>query len=114
MDLRLAGLVETLAPEFAELRSGTVVAVATDCLHSLPRADPYFVEQASRARLRLLSRAPKATHHGHPDRSDLSYQRLELAEEGALTSRLMDACRKSCGPLPTVEVDRILGTRAAR
>jgi hypothetical protein len=54
MDLALAGVTETLASEFAELRGSTVLAVVTERLRAIPHADATLVEQAARARLLFL------------------------------------------------------------
>jgi hypothetical protein len=109
MDLSLAGVAETLAGEFRQLRSSTVVAVVTECSHTLPRADPYFVEQAARARLQLLSRAQARRTRPVADPSGIACQRADLALEGELTARLMVACNDADGPLAQADVDRILG-----
>lgn len=56
MNLALARVAEELATEFAELRSSTVVAVVAVCAHGMPGAEPPVVEQAARARLRMVGK----------------------------------------------------------
>lgn len=110
MDLAFAAVAESLAVEFAELRGSTVVSVVTECAHSLPRADPYFVEQAARARLRLLTRIhARRTVERRPDPFSLVLQRADLVAERDLLGRLMLAGRGSRDRLAQSEVDRILG-----
>lgn len=109
MDLAFAAVAEMLAVEFAELKGSTVVTVVTECAHSLPRADPYFLEQAARARLRLLARVQaRQTPEPRPNPFTLALQRRDLELEGELLDRLIAVCRGSDAPLAQADVDRIL------
>lgn len=54
MDLALSAALEQLVAEFGYLRCGIVVGVLTACVDEFPSGDPYFIEQAARARLALL------------------------------------------------------------
>ena len=57
-------VAEDLASEFADLPQTTVVRVLTDCLSAFPTSNEYFVEQATRARLRQERRRGAAHHAG--------------------------------------------------
>ncbi len=108
MDLELAAVAETLAHEYSDIRSGTVVRVLTECVSESPHADPHFIEQAARARLSLLgpSRRFQARARGP---LDVSLHDRALAEEVELTALLMVAANESPGPLPPGRVDEVLG-----
>ena len=54
MDLALSAALEQLVAEFGHLRCGIVVGALTACVDEFPTGDPYFIEQAARARLALL------------------------------------------------------------
>jgi hypothetical protein len=58
MDHALVAVAETLAGEFDQLPSTTVVRVVTDSVAEYPDADHMFVEQAARARLSELADDP--------------------------------------------------------
>jgi hypothetical protein len=47
----LEAVAETLAAEFPQERSSTVIEVVTSCVAEFPDDDPMFIEQAARARL---------------------------------------------------------------
>ena len=51
MGFGLEAVAETLAGEFPEAPSATVIRVVTDCVAEFPDVDPLFIEQAARARL---------------------------------------------------------------
>jgi hypothetical protein len=51
-------VVEHLAEEFSHRPSTTVFRVVTDCVDDFPNSDSLFVEQAARARLADVGRAP--------------------------------------------------------
>lgn len=113
MDQALAAVAETLASEFGDLQSGTVVRVLTDCVDEFPHDDQHFIEQAARAQLSLL-RLPSATRQataGH-DSLDVSLHDSDLAEEVELTAHLIVAANESDIPLCQEEVDQVLGVTA--
>jgi len=60
MDLALSAALEQLVAEFGYLRCGIVVGVLTSCVDEFPSGDPYFIEQAARARLALLGQVAGA------------------------------------------------------
>jgi hypothetical protein len=47
----LEAVAETLAAEFPQKPSATVIEVVTSCVAEFPDDDPMFIEQAARARL---------------------------------------------------------------
>ena len=51
MSFGLEAVAETLAAEFPQESSSTVIAVVSDCVAEFPDDDPMFIEQAARARL---------------------------------------------------------------
>ena len=51
MSFGLEAGAETLAAEFPEEPSVTVIRVVTDCVAEFPDVDPMVLEQAARARL---------------------------------------------------------------
>jgi hypothetical protein len=115
MDLALGAVAETLAAEFGDLRSTTVVAVLSDCVDEYPYDGSHFIEQAARARLSLLRRPqrPWPAMSGE-DSLDVSLHDGELAEEVELTVRLIVAANEVEDRIAPEKVDEILGvTRVA-
>lgn len=60
MDVTMMAVAETLAREFGTTRPTTVMQVVSDCVEKFPDVDPWFIEQASRARLALTDAGPGA------------------------------------------------------
>lgn len=115
MDLGLAAVAESLAHEFGELRSSTVIRVVTDCVDEYPCCGPHFIEQAARARLTLAIPAQtRRTMHPARDSLDVSLHDSELADEVELTAVLMVAANESPSALAQEEIDEILGVRGIR
>ncbi|HEX6247342.1 MAG TPA: hypothetical protein VFZ64_05675 [Nocardioidaceae bacterium] len=115
MDLGLAAVAESLAHEFGELRSSTVIRVVTDCVDEYPCCGPHFIEQAARARLTLVI-PPQTRRTMNPGRDslDVSLHDHELADEVELTAVLMVAANESATALDQDEVDEILGVQRRR
>lgn len=63
MDLAMLALAEKLAAEFPEQPNSTVIRILTDCVEEFPRADPEFLEEASRTRLAGPEAEPSANLH---------------------------------------------------
>jgi len=113
LDLALAAVAETLASEFAELRSSWVVRVLTDCADEFPYDDQHFIEQAARAQLSLLRSLQVRWHTiSAEDPLDVSLHDSELADEVELLTCVVLAANESDRPLSQEEIDEALGLTA--